>query len=125
MRFGTFDDFDRPAAGASRGQSGTRPLITGIGEDAQDERPQGACPPVEHQRRAVTILNIGGMHRDAQQEAERVDEDMALTAGDLLARIITLRVEQSPPFGAALALWLSMMAALGEASRPSRSRTAT
>ena len=44
------------------------------------------------------------MNRDAQQEAERVDQDVPLAAEDLLARIIALRIERSPPFGAPLAL---------------------
>src|SRR5260370_20540742 len=65
------------------------------------------------------------MNRNAQQEAERVDKDMPLAPGDFLPRIIALRVKRSPPFGAPLALWLSMMAAVGLASRPSCSRTAT
>jgi hypothetical protein len=35
---------------------------------------------------------------DAQQEAQRIDEDVALAAGDLLARVKTLRVECRAPF---------------------------
>jgi hypothetical protein len=65
------------------------------------------------------------MNDDVQQETERVDEDMPLAARDLLARIVTLRVDRGPPFCAALALWLSMIAAVGLASRPSCSRVAT
>jgi hypothetical protein len=65
------------------------------------------------------------MNDDVQQETERVDEDMPLAARDLLARIEALRVDRSPPFCAALALWLSMIAAVGLASRPSCSRVAT
>ncbi len=53
------------------------------------------------------------------------DEDVALAPRGLLARIEALRVERSPPFCAPLALWLSITAADGLASRPSRSRTAT
>jgi hypothetical protein len=57
------------------------------------------------------------MHGDAQQEAERVDQDVALATRDLLASIIALRVERRPPFCAALPLWLSMIATLGLALR--------
>ena len=64
------------------------------------------------------------MDDDVQEQAERVDENMPLAAGNLLARIEALRVKRSAPFCAALALWLSMMAAVGLASRPSRSRAA-
>ena len=65
------------------------------------------------------------MNRHAQQEAERIDEDVAFAAFDLLARIEALGIEKSPPLGAPLVLWLSMIAAVGLASRPSCSRTAT
>jgi hypothetical protein len=43
---------------------------------------------VEHQTRAVAILDIGGVDGDAQQEAERVDQDAPLAALDLLARVV-------------------------------------
>jgi hypothetical protein len=65
------------------------------------------------------------MHRHAQQQAERINEDVALATRNLLARIKALRVERGPPFCAPLALWLSMIAVVGLASRPACSRTAT
>jgi len=76
-------------------------------------------------RIAIAILNIGGMDRYAQQQAERIDEDMALATRDFLARIEALRVEEGPPFCAPLALWLSMIAVVGLASHLACSRTAT
>jgi hypothetical protein len=60
-----------------------------------------------------------------QQKPERIDKDVALAPDDLLARIKPLRVKRGAPFCAALALWLSMIAAEGLASRPSRSRVST
>ena len=65
------------------------------------------------------------MDRNAQQQAERVDQEMSLAAGNLLARVVALQINRGPPFCAALALWLSMIAAVGLASRPACSRTAT
>src|SRR5207247_10409882 len=106
VQFGALDDFDCPAPCACGSQCGVRPLVTSIGKDTQYEGPHGARSFVKHERRAVAILNVGGMNGNAQQEAERVDQDMPLAAGDFLARLIALRVKQSPPFGAALALWL-------------------
>ena len=47
---------------------------------------------------AVAVLNARGMNRNVQQEAERVDQDVALAARNLLACIIALRVERRPPF---------------------------
>jgi hypothetical protein len=70
------------------------------------------------------------------QKALGVDRNVPLLAFDLLARIpragpmarprtgSPVRVV-SPPFSALFTLWLSMMAALGEASRPACSRQAT
>ena len=75
--------------------------------------------------RAVAVLNICGMDAHAKQEAECVDEDVALAARDLLARIKALPVEGRAPFCAALLLWESMIATVGLASRPAASRVAT
>ncbi len=114
-----------PTAGIFRGQRRAWPLIARIGEDFHDEGPHRACGFIEHKGGAVAILDVGGMDGNAQEQTERIDEEMSLAAGDFLARVVALRIEQSPPFGAPLALWLSMMAAVGLASRPSISRTAT
>jgi hypothetical protein len=67
---------------------------------------------------AVGILNIGGVDDDAKQEAGGIDRDMALATLDLLGGIVAAW----PPFSVVLTLWVSMMAAVGLASRPSVSR---
>ena len=74
-----------------------RPLISGIGEDALDER-KAAARLLQQIARPVAVLNVGGQHAHAEQEAERVDKDMTLAARDLLARIEALRIERSAPF---------------------------
>jgi hypothetical protein len=125
VQFVALDDLHDPATSLGCGGCHPRSLIAGIGEDAFDEGEQGSRARVQHQRGAVAVLNVGGVDGDAQQQTERVDKDMPLAARDLLARVIALGIERSPPFGAALTLWLSMIAAVGLASRPSRSRTAT
>jgi len=38
------------------------------------------------------------MDNDVQQQAERVDQDMALAARDLLGRVKALRVKRGAPF---------------------------
>lgn len=65
------------------------------------------------------------MDHGAQQEAQRVDQDVALLAFDLLARVVPLRVDAGAPFSALLMLWLSMIATLGLASRPAHARAWT
>jgi len=66
--------------------------------DALDEGEEAARASIENQPGPVAILHIGGMDDDVQQEAERVDENMALAARDFLARIEALRVERETPF---------------------------
>lgn len=124
MQLSALDDLDDPAARVLGGLGGARPLIAGVGKDFQNEGPHCTGALIEHEAGAVAILDIGGVDGDAQEEAEGIDKDVPLAAGDFLARVIALRIKRSPPFGAPLALWLSIMAAVGLASCPSCSRTA-
>ena len=98
VQIAALDDFDNPTAGHGGGLRHTWPLIAGIGEDALDEGEEAARASIENEPRPVAILHIGGMDDDVQQEAERVDENMALAARDFLARIEALRVERGAPF---------------------------
>jgi hypothetical protein len=59
------------------------------------------------------------------QKALRIDENMALLAVDFLARVIAGGINLPPPFSALLTLWLSIIPAVGLASRPSFSRQVT
>ena len=74
---------------------------------------------------AVAILDIGGVNDGVEQQPQRIYENMALLAFDLLARIIAMRIDTGPPFSALLTLWLSMMAAGRLASRSPRLRHST
>src|SRR5205085_9130021 len=49
-----------------------------VGEDVLDKREQATGAPVENQPRPIAILNVGRMNDDVQQEAERIDKDVAL-----------------------------------------------
>lgn len=97
MGIGTLDDFDFPRACPGDGAGHLRSLISGVGEDALDEG-EGTPRPAQNGQRTVPILNVGGMDDDAQKEAKRIDEDVPLAAGDLLARVIALRVKRGAPF---------------------------
>lgn len=61
-----------------------------VGEDMAQPReaPDDFRPT---QRRAVTVLNVGGVDHGVDQIAFGVGEDMALAALDLLARVIAPR----------------------------------
>ena len=124
MQLVALDDLDRPDSGLCQRRRQLRSLIVGIGEDAFDEGEATARATVEDQQRAIAILQIGGVDDDVQQEAERVDENMPLAARDFLARVVPRRIDRRPPFCAPLALWASMIATVGLASRPACSRTA-
>ena len=98
VQFVALDDLEHPTTGAGSGSRGAWPLIAGIGEDALDEGKEAAGASIENQSGAVAVLNVGGMNNDVQQEAERIDKDVALAPGDLLARIKPLRVKRGAPF---------------------------
>ena len=97
MGVGAFDDFDFPHASRRRGFSHLRALVAGVGEDRFNER-KAFSRLTQNRFRAIAILHAVGMNHDAQQKAERVDEDMALAPGDFLARVIALRVQSRAPF---------------------------
>ena len=73
----------------------------------------------------IAVLHIGGVNHDPQHHAERINQDVPLAADDLLAGVIPLRIDRGPPFCAALALWLSLIAAEGLASWHASSRQLT
>jgi hypothetical protein len=56
---------------------------------------------------------------NGEKHSKRIDEDVAFSSVDFLARIVSAK----PPFSVVLTDWLSMMAALGVGFRPSWRRT--
>ena len=118
------DDLDLPRAGAGDGGSHLRPLIACIADDALDEGEQPARLTQERFG-AVAVLHAGRMHDHREQHADGVGQQVALATDDLLARIVAGWVKRRAPFCAAFAVWLSMIAVVGLASRPACSRTAT
>ena len=97
MGVAALDDLQGPSAGLGDNLRHLRPLITGVGEDAFDER-EGSPRGAQQVARTVAVLQVGRVYGDAQQEAQRVDQDVALATGDFLARIKALRVERRAPF---------------------------
>ena len=101
-----------------------RSLITAVGVELDQER-EGAEQARHQQRPAVAVLDIGGMHDCVHQQALRIDKNVPLLALDLLACVVAGRIDAGPPFSALFTLWLSMMAAVGLASREAASRQRT
>jgi hypothetical protein len=63
---GSLDDLDLPSAGSRGCGANARSLIAAIGVDALDEGELSSRSFVEHQRRAIAVLDIGGMNDDIQ-----------------------------------------------------------
>ena len=100
-----------------------RALISGVADQP--------CEEGEHSTRlsqqglgAVPILNVGSVHDDAEQETERVGQNVTLSANHLLVCVVAGWIERRAPFCADFAVWLSIIASVGLASRPARSRSA-
>ena len=120
----SFDDLQLPGTGTPHGQRHLASRVAAISKDAFDEREQSSRPPQQVES-TIPVLDIGGMNDNVQQQAQRVDQDVPLATLDLLARVVARRIEPSPPFCAPFAVCKSIIAAVGLASRPSCSRTAT
>ena len=116
------DDFD-----AQRRNLGDRggDLVSVVAVVGPDELEPGKAVAdfVEHERGAVSVLQAGGVDDDAQRQALRVDQRVKLAALDLLAGVVAGQAVMTAPFSADFNDWLSMIAAVGLASRsmPSRS----
>jgi hypothetical protein len=121
---GALDDFQVPGAKDLHGGGRDRSLIAAIGEDPLDEREQ-TTHGFEHEQAAIAILDVRWMNHDLQGKTQRVDQDVSLLSFDFLPRVVAAGVDPRPPFSAPLTLWLSMIAAVGLASLPDCSRTAT
>ena len=115
---GALDDLE-PQPLAGRSTHGDLALIPSIGEQLLQpgETPSDARAD---QPQAVAVLDVGGMHDQPQRQAQRVGEQVALAAVDLLAGIEPTR---AAGFGG-LDAWLSMIPAVGDASWPACSRAA-
>jgi hypothetical protein len=88
----TPDDFDDPASARSGGPRGAWSTVASISEDAQNEWRQSARRFVEDERCTVAILDIGPVHGSAQQQTQRVYENVAFLALDLLSGIVATRI---------------------------------
>ncbi len=96
-------------------------MIGTVGEEfTQEGKEPEQCREQRHA--AIAILDVGGGDQAVQQQALGIDQNMALLALDQLAGIEAVRIDAGPPFSALLTLWLSMMQAVGLASRSASSR---
>ena len=113
-------DHDQGQPEQEAGEPGREPVVSAICEHDLEPRVE-PLQPAQQVTGTIGVLNVGGMDNDAEQQAGGVDRDMPLAALDLLRRIPAAR----PPFSVVFTLWVSITAALGLGSRPSRSRSIT
>ena len=118
----SFDDFQiHLAQDTLKRRLELRPLVASIGVELEKKGIE-AEQARHDENAAIAILNIRRMDDGMHQQALRIDKDVALLAFDFLARVVAARVDAAPPFSALFTLWLSMIAAVGLASRPAFSR---
>jgi hypothetical protein len=99
-------------------------LIAAIGEQLFQERKHPE--QVRHdQNAAIAILNIGRMDDGVKQQAQRVYKNKCRFLPLIFFPHHSRADRCRPPFSALLTLWLSMMAAVGLASRWAWSRHLT
>ena len=76
----------------------------------------------QQQHTAIAVLHVGGSDQGVQQQSDLVDQDVAFLALDQLAGVEAMPIDRRPPFSALFTLWLSMIQAVGLASRAAFSR---
>jgi len=119
---GALDDLGlKMRQGPGQGFLKHRPLIGAVGEERIQKREQTEQSGQQHDA-AVAILNARRMHDRVQEQPLRIYDDVAFLALDAFARVKPVRVDASPPFSALFTLWLSIIQAVGLASRPACSR---
>ena len=101
-----------------------RTRIGAVGKQSLEERVLSKQRGQNHDA-TVAILDIGGRNDGMQQQAERIDQNVPFLAFDQFPSIESMWVDFGPPFSALFTLWLSMMQAVGLASRSSSSRHLT
>jgi hypothetical protein len=114
------------------GAGGLVTLIAGVGVDQGQPR-KAATNPAADFGQAVSILDVGGVDDQNKRQAEGIGEQKAFSAIDRRRRrgqqspegtFLPASKPRTPPDSVVLTLWLSMIAALGEASLPVCSRAA-
>jgi hypothetical protein len=117
VRLVALDDFDRAAEPAPHPiHELTR--IPAIGED-QPQPPEPSSQLLDQQPGPLAVLDIGRMHDQGHDQPQGVDDQVALSPQDLLARV----VPTIPPFSAVLTDWLSRIPTLGVGFLPVFRRT--
>ena len=98
-----------------------RPGIGAVGEQLSQEG-ELSEQRGQQQHAAIAVLHVGSGDQSVQQQSELIDQNVAFLALDQLAGVEAMGIDRRPPFSALFTLWLSMMQAVGLASRATCSR---
>ena len=98
-----------------------RPCISTVSKQLAQE---GGLPEQggQQQHAAIPVLHVSGGDQGVQQQSQLVDQDVAFLALDQFAGVEAMWIDRCPPFSALFTLWLSMIQAVGLASRAACSR---
>ncbi len=122
---GSLDDFgSETGQGFRKRTAENRALIGAVSKQLFQEWKLTEQRRQQHDA-TISVLNAGGMNDGMQQQTQRIDKNMPLLALDQFAGIEPMRINAGPPFSALFTLWLSMMQAVGLASRSAFSRHST
>ena len=117
VQFRALDDLHRAKMPAT-GPVHELARIAAVGKD-QSQSAKTTAQLLYDKSAAVAVLDIGWMNNQRHDQPERIDEDVPLTPGYLLARVVAT----IPPFSAVLTDWLSRMPTLGVGFLPAFRRT--
>jgi hypothetical protein len=115
----SFNDFKGPSVGLFD-PGNQLPSISTVRPDQSKSR-EAILQSSQDRLGSVTILLVGGMHDESDDQPDRIDNDVTFASEDLLASVISAK----PPFSVVFTLWLSMIPALGVDSRPASRRTSS
>ena len=74
----------------------SRPLIGRVGKELRQERMHPKHGGKQHNA-AVAILDVSAVNDRVEQQTQRIYENVALLALDLLSRIVAMRIDARPP----------------------------
>src|SRR3712207_4569655 len=109
---------DQRQAKQKTGKKNCEEIIDAVSEDDLDPAVQCLHTP-EQRPGSIRVLDVGGVNHHAQQQPLRVDRNVALAPRHPLRGVIAAR----PSYSVVFTLCVSMIAAVGLASRPSGSRS--
>ena len=113
-----FDDLQTPAAPQIYNPVQPLPSVAAIGPHQPQPTPTWT-QPLQHQPGPSTVLNIGRVNHDHQDQSQRVNDDMSLAPVDFLPRVVAAT---APLFSVVLTDGLSIMAAEGVGFLPAAMR---